>query len=75
MLVAEVGVEPHYPEVMSLGCNRYTSPLCLELYDGFEPTSSAWKAEVLPLYEYSIYNNYFFEQFSPTGSLLFGFTS
>ena len=26
----------------------------LELYDGFEPTSSAWKAEVLPLYEYSI---------------------
>ena len=46
---------------MSLLWDHFTRPQCLELYDGIEPTSSAWKAEVLPLYEYSIYNNYFLD--------------
>ena len=41
-------------ELMRLESSHCFNPVCLELYDGFEPTSSAWKAEVLPLYEYSI---------------------
>ena len=53
------GIEPWFLEPQSIALPLgYTHHLFLESHVGIEPTSSAWKAEVLPLNEWNIGREY-----------------